>query len=616
MFACGDDATPSANDETGSSTAASTDQASTGGETGASAASTGTAGHASGTAADTGSADATTAGGTTAADDTTAGGTSGSESDGSGSGSSTGQAVVGDPFVMFTDVAYDAGLDSVHGTLQSIPDCLIDQAGPGVGGFCISERMSGASAVGDVDDDGWPDLYYSRTYGYDRLYRNQGDGTFVDIAAESGILSGTGSSGSVLADFDNDGDQDLYVTRIGALRYDLYINDDGTFSEQAIARGASLKSEIQHSPTGVAVGDYDRDGYLDLYVAEWKTNAGISKEASHSRLLHNLGDAAPGYFEDVTEAAGVNIDNVWKDVDTPAGTYAFSPSLADMDGDGWPDLAIVSDFRCTRLFWNNGDGTFEDGTVASGAGVDRNGMGSTLGDYDSDGDLDWFITSITTPNGEPENRFLRNLGDRQFADLAGALGVDAGGWGWGTTFLDVDNDRDLDLMMTAGYYYTSYLEDKNQLWLGHGNGTFTVDVATEVGLSSDTDAQGRGLNTMDYDRDGDVDVVLINNNGFPNLFRNDGEDLGDWLTVRAVGTTSNRDGFGAKVTVVTEPGMPILHREVGSMSHYVGHSGREVHFGLGWGDDPITEVRVHFPASGVTKVLSDVERNQRIVVTE
>ena len=528
---------------------------------------------------------------------------------------STGEPVVHVPTVMFTDVAEQAGISEVHGVMMSSPDCLIDQFGPGVGGFCISERMAGATAVGDFDDDGLPDIFYARTYGHDRLYKNMGDGTFEDVAFDVGIVSNSGTNGSVLADFDNDGDLDLYLTRIGGYQYALYINEGGTFTEQAVARGASLKSPIQHSPTSVAVGDYDLDGYLDMYVGEWKTKLGISKQPSHSRLLHNLGDAAPGYFEDVTDEAGVNVDEVWAEADAQPGTYAFSPSFADLDGDGWPELTVVSDFRCTRLFWNNGDGTFTDGTVAAGAGVDRNGMGSTFGDYDGDGDLDWYITSITQPSGLPENRFLRNNGDRTFSDLGNALGLGVGGWGWGTTFFDVDQDADLDLFAAAGYYYTSYLEDENQLWLGNGS-TFSDDVAPMIGLSGlIPPEQTRGANTLDYDGDGDLDLLLVNNNSLPNLYRNDTDDAGDWLQIRAVGTVSNRDGYGAQITIVVAPGVT-QYREVGSMSHYVGHSGREVHVGLGWGSDPVHEVRVYFPASGIEHVLHDVPRNERLEVVE
>jgi len=182
--------------------------------------------------------------------------------------------------------------------------------------------------------------------------------------------------------------------------------------------------------------------------------------------------------------------------------------------------------------------------------------------------------------------------------------------------MDVDQDGNLDLFATAGYYYTSYTEDESQLWMGNGN-TFGDDVAKVVGLAGTMPPdQGRGANTLDYDGDGDLDLLLINNNSMPNLFRNDTDDAGDWLQIRAVGTVSNRDGYGAQITVTVAPGVPKQYREVGSTSHYLGHTGREVHVGLGWGDGPVHEVRVYFPASGIEHVLHDVARNQRLEVVE
>jgi hypothetical protein len=515
----------------------------------------------------------------------------------------------------FTEVAAQAGLDYDHGEFNTSPNCIIDQVGPGFGGYCISERMTGAVSVTDLDDDGDYDLYASRLHGPDRLYENQGDGTFVDIAAEAGVAFAGASSGTAWADLDNDGDQDLYVTALGDLRHYLFINDGtGHFTEQAIARGASLKSDYQPSPTGVAIGDYDLDGYLDLYVAEWKTNAGLGKQPSHSRLLHNLGASAPGHFEDVTESAGVLIDHVWSLVQSQAGTFAFSPAFADLDGDRWPDLTIVSDFDCSRLFWNNGDGTFTDATVASGVGIDHNGMGSTFGDYDLDGDLDWFVTAITSPDGPPHNRLYRYIGDRNFLEVAAVSGVGYGGWGWGTTFFDPDNDGDQDLVMGAGYYYTTYQGDENRLWRNKGDGSFEPDQADTAGIGLAT--QVRGMVAFDYDGDGDQDLMAINNATEPSLFRNDTGSLHDFLRVRVVGTASNRDGIGAKVSVRVTPNSPVQVQEIGSASHYIGQAPKPAHFGAGFGNQAIHEVRVYWPMTDQEQVFADVPRNSELMVVE
>lgn len=512
----------------------------------------------------------------------------------------------------FVEIATQAGLDHVHGEWNTAPDCLIDQVGPGMGGFCLPERMTAGAAAADYDGDGFVDLVVTRSHGRPLLYRNAGDGTFTERGLTAGIGDyAWGTAGAAWADIDNDGDQDLYLTTLGDHRYYLYVNNGtGHFSEQALARGAALLTENVHAGMSVAVGDYDLDGFVDLYVGEWRTLAGLGDVPSHSRLLHNLGAGAPGHFEDATEAAGVGIDDVWMTETELAGIYSFAPSFTDLDDDGWPELAVVSDFGCSRLFWNQGDGTFVDGTEASGVGLDKNGMGSTFGDYDADGDLDWFVTAITgyEPGDPLHNRLYRNEGDRTFTEIAADMGVGAGGWGWGASFFDPDNDGDLDLLMTNGYYYTAHLEERNLLWLNPGDGTLGPEIADRAGMGATS--QGRGLMVFDYDHDGDQDVYVANNFSTPSLYENLDGNQYDWLRVRAVGSTSNRDGLGVQVTVrVTEDGPTQRHEIGGSVAHYMGQPDKVAHFGLGWGDTPVAEVRVWWPASGHEQIFTEVERN-------
>ncbi len=550
-------------------------------------------------------------------DTATGSGPADSTADGDPSTDSTGDPVAPIVEPSFVEIAASLGLTHVHGELNSSPNCIIDQVGPSNGGFCLPERMTAGAAAADFDGDGLVDITVTRAYGRPLLYRNVG-GTFEEVGLEAGIDLTAGTSGLAWADFDNDGDQDLYLVTLGHPRYYLYINDGtGSFTEEAIARTASIKSDTTHSGMAVAVGDYDLDGWTDLYVAEWRTTAGLGKVPSHSRLLHNLGESAPGHFEDVTDAAGVSIEDVWDEANTLAGVYAFSPAFGDLDGDGWPELAVVSDFGCSRLFWNQGNGTFIDGTVASGVGIDKNGMGGTFGDYDLDGDLDWFVTAITQPDrgAEQHNRLYRNEGNRLFSEIAVASGVGAGGWGWGTSFFDPDNDGDLDLMMTNGYYYSLHLEERNQLWINEG-GSLGADIAVEAGVGQI--GQGRSVLMVDHDDDGDLDVYVAHNAvELPSMYENLTGNLNDWLMVRAVGTTSNRDGLGARVTVRVQPAGPVQLFEIGaSGAHYMGQSDKVAHFGLGWGSDPIAEVRVYWPASGQEQVFTDVERNIELVVQE
>ncbi len=516
----------------------------------------------------------------------------------------------------FVEIAAELGLEHTHGTWVTAPNCAIDQVGPGTGGFCLPQRMTAGVAAADYDGDGWTDLAVTRSHRRPLLYQNRGDGSFTEVSREAGIDLTQSTSGVAWGDFDNDGDPDLYLATLGDTRYYLYINDGrGHFSEEGMARGAALSTPNQHAAMSVAVGDYDLDGYLDLYAAEWRTTAGLGEVPSHSRLLHNLGAAAPGHFEDVTEAAGVSVEDVWQEADFLAGVYSFAPAFGDLDGDGYPELTVVSDFGCSRLFWNDGDGTFTDGTVASGVGLDNNGMGSTFGDYDRDGDLDWYVTSITDPEGTPQNRLYRNDGGRQFTEIAVPEAVGSGGWGWGAAFFDPDNDGDLDLITTNAYYYTDYLEDRNRMWEGEGEAGLGHDIAEYVGL--DDVNQGRGLLVFDRDNDGDLDIYIANNAAPPSLYDNLNGSQGGWLKVQAVGTTTNREGRGAVVEVRAEPDGPWQLHEIGASSaHYMGQSEPLAHFGLGGGSRPVAEVRVRWPASGHEQTFTEVERNTVLVVQE
>ena len=412
--------------------------------------------------------------------------------------------------------------------------------------------MSGGAAAGDLDNDGYVDLYVTRLDAPDILFRNTGSGKFEDVSAESGLGAfDLRSNGAVWIDIDDDGDLDLYVTTISDTRFYLFVNDGaGGFTEQAIPRGAAIETAGLHVGYSIGVGDYDLDGWLDIHVNEWGSSQLLLPigAPSHARLLRNVGSRAPGFFEDVTVRAGVVLDDVQSQVvggsggqsigaagpwtgKSPDGPFAFASTFTDLDSDGWPDLAVVSDFGMTRVFWNSGDGTFLDGTIAARIGTDKNGMGSTFGDYDGDGDLDWFVTSIyhefeacqlsrgCDPRDATGNRLYRNEGGRLFHDATDEVGVRNGGWGWGAVFLDHDNDGDLDLIMVNGMHDSDDLLAADlgytRLWENTGPGQM-LDVSQSLGLSH-ADA-GKGLLTFDYDRDGDLDLFIVNNGSTPGLY--------------------------------------------------------------------------------------------------
>ncbi|MCP3919445.1 MAG: CRTAC1 family protein [bacterium] len=529
------------------------------------------------------------------------------------------------PQVTFTPVTADAGIGH-------------EQCACGPTLWNEHSFLSGGAAAGDYDGDGWDDLYFARLHGPDVLYRNLGSGSqgrhlgFEDVTQASfGMLPVTRSNGCAFGDIDGDGDLDLYVTTLFGHRHLLFVNDGGTFVEEGLARGATRLSASVHRGYGASFGDYDSDGDLDLYVAEWGHLAPLDWKPgqplySNARLLANDGT---GHFADVTAAAGIAIDATQVDADHGGfrGVFAFTPLFADLDMDGHQDIVIVGDFQTSRLFWNRGDGTFEDGTEAAGVGTDENGMGATLFDADQDGRLDLFVTSIYDPRhtcdlkgcnwGDSGNRLFLNAGGRSFTDGTDAWGVRDGGWGWGTCAFDFDHDGREDLVMTNGVDFPStdldeaFNLDPTRLW--RNNGTSFDEVSAAVGLTHT--APGKGLILVDYDRDGDRDVLIVDNREAPDLFRNDGGNRNPWLVVRLEGTMSNARGVGARVYATPKTGDVRQSRLVHANASYLSTSPTEAHFGFAPGSGATARVEVVWP-SGRTSVLEDVALSQRIVVGE
>ena len=503
----------------------------------------------------------------------------------------------------FVDQTLSAGVDYLQYLTREPPFCLF-----GGGYDCTPADMSGGAAVGDVNGDGWPDLYVTRLEQQDILFLNEGDGTFTDGTLDAGLTLVVNSNGAGFADIDNDGDQDLYLTTLGEAQFYLFINDGfGSFSEEALDRGAAVATPLERFGFSVAFGDYDRDGFLDLYTTEWN-NRSVSCVGSATRLLHNLGAEAPGFFEDVTAHAGVALENSGE-----PQSFGFAPAFVDLDNDDWLDLAVVADFGSSRLFWNNRDGTFSDGTVAAQVGTESSGMGSTFGDFDGDGLLDWFVTAIHR-GAEPNsgNRLYRNKGDRSFDDVTDAVGVRAGDWGWGAVALDYDNDGDRDLAMTNGVVWSSRFDDDPTVFWENDNGLMT-EVTAEVGITDR--GNGKGILTFDYDGDGDLDLFIVNSGGHPVLLRNDGGNDQAWLRVVVEGGLSNRDGYGAVAWVLPSGSAPSQIAVVGASSHFLGQSERVLHFGLGTETNAVAELRVRWPG-GTEAVLNDVPLNSTIKVVE
>ena len=481
----------------------------------------------------------------------------------------------------------------------------------------FGQVQAGGAAAGDFNGDGWVDLYVTRYFGSDVLYRNNGDGTFADVT-NAAFPAGVGNletSGAAWGDIDNDGDLDLAVSTLNESRHRLYINSgNGQFSEQGQSRNLLIGTGLPTTAgSSFSMGDYDGDGYLDMFVTAWRDFSTQSPQL-HARLFRNQGRSNPGHFEDVTLAAGVAMDI---DAGIHAGKdLSFTPRFVDFDRDGHTDLAIASDGGTSRLFWNEGDGTFADGTAIAGIDSGTNDMGFTVGDFNGDGLMDWFVTSIgqgtgTHPSG---NRLFLNNGDRTFTDATNT-GVREGGWGWGTESLDFDNDGDLDIAMTNGMTFVP--SDQSVLFENTGTRTSPsfVDRSSTHGI---TDAgQGRGLLDFDYDRDGDLDLFVVNYDSAPILYRNDSSNSNAWLQVATVGSQSNRDGIGTIITVTpdsdSEPEVFYV-AEIDGSSNYLSQSESLAHIGLG-DVESLDVVHLLWP-SGYEQTFSNVDVNQRLAIVE
>jgi cytochrome c peroxidase len=427
---------------------------------------------------------------------------------------------------LFTDVTLAARFDYTHANdLQANPataDEYYDMQ------FKV---MSGGVAAGDYDGDGWTDLYVVRAAaGSNLLFRNLGDGTFAEVGQAAGVDYSGNYNAPVFADYDGDGDLDLFVAGISGTR-PILANNDGTGRFEDITEAAGLL--IDRNTFSSSFGDYDRDGDLDLFTAHWDLQ--VQTPASQ-HLWRNNGD---GTFTDVSIAAGLDSLVEW-----PGGIpqirwdiFVFGADWADINGDDWPDLLVAGDFNTSRVYINNQDGTFEDRTDKA-VFTDENAMGTAITDYDKDGDLDWFVTSISHGDDVPYNptryrfgytgnRLYRNDGDGNFTDATEEAGVRDGLWGWGACATDFNNDGHIDIFHVNGmgdrasdwwqeeFYW--FLEDRSRLFISNGDGTFT-ERAAEFGV--DDPGQGRGVACFDYDRDGDVDIFVANNGQPPRLYRN------------------------------------------------------------------------------------------------
>ena len=520
----------------------------------------------------------------------------------------------------FRDIARDAGLTAAfpNGGEKS-KEYIIETTGSGV-------------AFIDYDNDGYPDVFVlSGEGGTNRMYHNDRNGHFTDVTAELGLTSSGWAEGVCAGDYDNDGFTDLFVTYWGQNR--LYRNVNGKRFEDVTAKAHLTQDRVRYN-TGCAFLDYDGDGQLDLFVANYlkfdfattpkagsnpycfyrgmAVNCGPRGLPFETNLLyHNKGD---GTFEDVSVKSGIAKAN---------GHYSLAVLAQDVNDDGRPDIYVVGDQTPATLFINQGDGTFTEEAVMRGVAFDENGrelsgMGLASADYDGDGRLDIFRSDFS----DERSLLYRNTGDGQFDDvtLAAGLARNTRFVNWGCAFLDFENSGWKGLAVVNGHVFPEidrqnidiHSRDHATLYRNTGKGTFE-DISAEAGPAFAARHSARGLAIGDIDNDGTLEILANNQNEPPSLWKQSHPAAGHWLLLRLVGTRSNRSAIGARVWVAAAGRTPQVD-EVRSGGSYLSQNDLRLHFGLGAARraDSIT---VRWP-SGARTVLKDVEADRIVTITE
>jgi hypothetical protein len=530
----------------------------------------------------------------------------------------------------FTDIAVQAGLHQpvICGDSNKPAANIIESVGCGVAFF-------------DYDNDGWLDIFILGGTHIDgtppgagnRLYKNNRNGTFSDVTKHAGLEHVGWASAVTVADYNNDGFEDIFITYFG--HNVLYRNNgDGTFTD--VTRAAGLYREGTFWGSACTFIDYDRDGHLDLFVGHY-ADLDLAKTPPPGSdpvyclyegvpvfcgphyfhpvspmLFHNNGD---GTFSDVSAASGIGAS---------AGTRAMTAVAADFDNDGWPDLYVACDGAPSLLFLNNHDGTFREEGLARGVALSEDGfaqagMGLGVADLSLNGSLDIFKTHFSGDT----NIVYRNDGKGFFDDLTSftGLAVETRYIGWGAGVVDLDNDGLPDLYAVTGGTYSGLAKQlpdipwktPRLIFRNLGNSHFE-ELIDEAGPGFGALHCSRGSAMGDFDNDGDIDIVVVNLNEPPSLLRNDlktNSGSANWLKIKLIGTKSNRSAIGSRVTV--HYGNRIQAQEVLAQSSFYSSDDRRLHFGLGSVLSADLTVRW---TNGLVETISAVEANRLITLRE
>jgi hypothetical protein len=532
----------------------------------------------------------------------------------------------GIPFLAsFTDVAAQAGLTApvIYGGIDR-KQFIFETVGCGVAFF-------------DYDNDGWLDIFLLGGTRIEpvpgatnRLYKNNRDGTFSDVTDKAGLHRTGWASAVTIGDYNNDGFEDIFITYYG--QNVLYKNNgDGTFTDVTESAGLSYSGPARWG-SGCTFIDYDRNGHLDLFVANYTRidlahipKPGENPMCSYKGIPVNCGpnglpfarnylykNQGDGTFRDVTAATGIA---------SATASYAMTAVAADFTGDGWTDLYVASDSTPSLLFVNQHNGTFreeatERGVAFSDDGKEQAGMGIATGDYMLEGHLDIFKTHFT----DDTDVLYRNDGAGNFTDetLNARIGVETRFIQWGTGFADLDNDGWPDVFVATGSVYPEIearlpeypLKTPRLIFRNLGNGKFE-ELIEEAGPGISAAHCSRGCAFGDFDNDGDLDIVVVNLNEPPSLLRNDLKGDRNWLKVRLIGTHSNRSAIGSKV--LARYGGKVQAQTVTAQSSFYSVNDRRLHFGLG--DSKLVDLEIRWTNGGIEKI-PHVRSRQLITVQE
>jgi hypothetical protein len=474
-------------------------------------------------------------------------------------------------------------------------------------GFRTVNNTNGI-AVADFDQDGDLDVYIVGRYGYqpadmrtwNRLFSNNGDGTFSDVTAGSGLLvvdndtlfntSGNGSKlGAFWGDYDNDGYPDLFVTNYG---FNQLFHNEGDHTFTDVTERAGVSGGADYQSTGAVWFDYDIDGDLDLYVCNWKNFD--SEKDQKNWMYENLGD---GLFDDVSLTCGL--------ADTGK---TYTPLPFDANNDGYLDLYLANDFGHNRFYENQTDKTFEDKTEEYNLTDSFHGMGLALCDIDLNGYFDIYLTNATEDQYTEEiNALFLNNGEQYFQNSSLSAGVAYAGWGWGTEFFDMENDGDEDLFVVTGFFLPG---DSNRLFENNSTADSLIfeDVTVSAGVADDDAAHG--LAVFDYDNDGDLDIFVSNVDDNPLVYANQMEQ-GNWINICLKGSETNKSGFGSIVEIEIDGK---YYRKYHHGVQFQAQNIQPLHFGLG-NVGMVDKINVYW-LNGQVDSFESVPPNQTVKIIE